>query len=142
MKQSLQESYYQPCAHPAPAHTLCHLLKEEGKQGGDALQCDFLYHRFRSQLCFFPSDKGEVKSCCCNYSENSIRECYQGTKRLQTQHRDIFQNNFSKSYLKYRIGPSQFNLFLSLMKVFSSVDTCTIGILKSYPSFGNNSLFF
>lgn len=38
MKQSLQESYYQPCAHPAPAHALYHLLKEEGKQGGDALR--------------------------------------------------------------------------------------------------------
>lgn len=62
MKQSLQESYYQPRAHPAPAHALYHLLKEEGKQGGDALQGDFLYHRFRSQLCSFPraSDKGEV----------------------------------------------------------------------------------
>lgn len=46
----------------APAHALYHLLKEEGKQGGDALQCNFLYHRFRSQLYFFPraSDKGEV----------------------------------------------------------------------------------
>lgn len=62
MKQSLQESYYQPCAHPAPAHALYHLLKEEGKQGGDPLWWDFLHHRFRSQLCFYSraSEKGEV----------------------------------------------------------------------------------
>lgn len=53
MKQSHQESYYQPCAHPAPAHALYHLLKKEGKQGGDPLQGHFLYHRFRSQLCIF-----------------------------------------------------------------------------------------
>ena len=62
MKQSLQESYYQPCPHPAPAHALYRLPKEEGKQGGDPLRWDFLHHKFRSQRCFYSraSEKGEV----------------------------------------------------------------------------------
>lgn len=38
MRQFLQESYYQPCAHPVPAHALHCLLKEEDKQGGDPLR--------------------------------------------------------------------------------------------------------
>lgn len=50
---------------------------------------------------------------------------------------DTKQGHFSEQFLKKlpeiqnRISPSQFNLFLSLMKVFSSADTCTVGNMKA-----------